>query len=51
MDRMAEAHGKPDWMCKSLANVHFLPEIERYFGSEARYLYLYRDGATSACPS
>jgi hypothetical protein len=44
MDRMAEAHGKPDWMCKSLANVHFLPEIERYFGSEARYLYLYRDG-------
>ena len=44
MDHMAESHGKPDWMCKSLANVHFLPEIERYFGSEARYLYLYRDG-------
>jgi Sulfotransferase family len=44
MDRMAEAHGKPDWMCKSLANVHFLPEIERYFGADARYLYLYRDG-------
>jgi len=44
MDRMAEASGKPDWMCKSLANVHFLPEIERYFGADARYLYLYRDG-------
>ncbi|HSI60916.1 MAG TPA: sulfotransferase [Ideonella sp.] len=44
MDRMAEAYGKPHWMCKSLANVHFLPEIERYFGSDARYLYLYRDG-------
>ena len=44
MDRMAEAHGKPDWMCKSLANVHFLSEIERYFGEDARYLYLYRDG-------
>jgi hypothetical protein len=44
MDHMAESHGKPDWMCKSLANVHFLPEIERYFGEDARYLYLYRDG-------
>ena len=44
MDSMAEAHGKPDWMCKSLANVHFLPEIERHFGADARYLYLYRDG-------
>ncbi|MBK1687099.1 sulfotransferase family protein [Rubrivivax gelatinosus] len=44
MDRMAEAAGKPDWVCKSLANVHFLPEIERYFGADARYLYLYRDG-------
>jgi hypothetical protein len=44
MDRMAESHGKPDWMCKSLANVHFMPEVERYFGEQARYLYLYRDG-------
>jgi len=44
MDRMAEAFGKPDWMCKSLANVHYLPEIENYFGGQARYLYLYRDG-------
>lgn len=44
MDRMAESCGKPDWMCKSLANVHFLPEIERYFAEDARYLYLYRDG-------
>lgn len=44
MDRVTEAQGKVDWMCKSVANVHFLPEIERYFGAEARYLYLYRDG-------
>jgi hypothetical protein len=45
MDRMAESHGKQHWMCKSLANVHFLPEIERYFADDdARYLYLYRDG-------
>jgi hypothetical protein len=45
MDRMAEACGKLHWMCKSLANVHFLPEIERYFANDdARYLYLYRDG-------
>ncbi|MBK1714559.1 sulfotransferase family protein [Rubrivivax gelatinosus] len=44
MDRMAEAGAKPDWVCKSLANVHFLPEIERCFGADARYLYLYRDG-------
>ena len=44
MDCMADAQGKPDWMCKSLANVHHLPEIERYFAADARYLYLYRDG-------
>jgi len=45
MDRMAESYGKQHWMCKSLANVHFLPEIERYFADDdARYLYLYRDG-------
>lgn len=44
MDHMAEARGKAHWLCKSLANVHFLPEIERCFGAEARYLYLYRDG-------
>lgn len=44
MDSMAEYYSKPHWMCKSLANVYFLPEIERYFGTDARYLYLYRDG-------
>jgi hypothetical protein len=44
MDHMAETQGKPHWMCKSLANVHFLPDIERYFRDDARYLYLYRDG-------
>lgn len=45
MDCMAQAYGKPDWMCKSLANVHFLPQIEHYFKDQnPRYLYLYRDG-------
>src|SRR5690349_2607276 len=41
MDAMAQAYGKPHWMCKSLANVHFLPEIERYFADQnPRFLYL-----------
>ena len=28
MDLMAKNWGKQSWLCKSLANVHFLPEIE-----------------------
>jgi hypothetical protein len=43
-DLAAEAWGKRSWCCKSLANIQYLDEIEAYFGSEARYLYLYRDG-------
>lgn len=40
----AEHWGKRDWCCKSLANIHYLDEIERYFGEQARYIYLFRDG-------
>jgi hypothetical protein len=42
-DIMAQAWGALDWCCKSLANVHFLPEINAYF-PDARFIYLYRDG-------
>jgi hypothetical protein len=43
-DVMAE-HVKADtWCCKSLANINYLDEIEAYYGDEARYIYLYRDG-------
>lgn len=40
----AEAWGKRNWCCKSLANIHYLTEIEAYFGEQARYIYLFRDG-------
>jgi hypothetical protein len=43
-DALAAAWGKPAWCCKSLANINYLGEIERYFRNGARYLYLYRDG-------
>jgi len=43
-DCLAQAWGADDWLCKSMANVHYLPEIERYFGDSARYIFLYRDG-------
>jgi hypothetical protein len=42
-DLMSEAKGALVWCCKSLANVHFLPQIEAYF-PDARYIYIYRDG-------
>ncbi len=42
-DIMAEANGAKHWLCKSLANVRFLPELERYF-PDAKFLHLYRDG-------
>lgn len=40
----AEARGASTWCCKSLANIHYLPEIEAYFKDDAKYIYLYRDG-------
>ncbi|MDE0884959.1 MAG: sulfotransferase [Myxococcota bacterium] len=43
-DCLASEWGADDWLCKSMANVHYLDEIERYFGESARYIFLYRDG-------
>jgi len=42
-DLMAEAQGARNWCCKSMANIKYLDEIERYF-DEVKYIYLYRDG-------
>jgi len=43
-DIMAEVRGAQTWCCKSLANIHYLNDIERYFRDGAKYIYLYRDG-------
>ena len=42
-DVLAETRGAETWCCKSLANVHYVPEISAYL-PEAKYIYLYRDG-------
>ncbi|HHP7243438.1 MAG TPA: sulfotransferase family protein [Elainellaceae cyanobacterium] len=42
-DILAEARSAETWCCKSLANVHYVPEISAYLPS-AKYLYIYRDG-------
>lgn len=42
-DILAEARNAKTWCCKSLANVHYLPEISAYLPN-AKYLYIYRDG-------
>jgi hypothetical protein len=42
-DICAEAQGASTWCCKSLANVNYGADIERYF-ERAKFLYLYRDG-------
>ena len=41
---LAEAWGKANWCCNSLANIQFLDDIERYYQDKAKYIYLYRDG-------
>jgi hypothetical protein len=43
-DLMAAARRAETWCCKSLANIRYLDDIERYFGATARYVYLCRDG-------
>lgn len=43
-DIAAEVQNARAWCCKSLANIYYIPEIERYFGEKAKYIYLYRDG-------
>jgi len=42
-DVYAELKGADSWLCKSLANINYIDEIETYFPN-ARYIYLYRDG-------
>ena len=42
-DVLAETRGAKTWCCKSLANVHYVPEINAYL-PDAKYIYLYRDG-------
>lgn len=42
-DACAQAQGKLMWCNKSLANVNYCDEIERYFDGP-KFLYLYRDG-------
>lgn len=42
-DVLAETRGAETWCCKSLANVHYGPEMNAYL-PDAKYLYLYRDG-------
>ncbi len=42
-DICAETQGARTWCCKSLANIHYVPQIESYFKTP-KYIYLYRDG-------
>jgi len=42
-DILAKVRNAQTWCCKSLANVHYLPEISSYL-PDAKYLYIYRDG-------
>jgi hypothetical protein len=41
---LAQQHKAETWMCKSMANVHLLPEIEMFYGKKIKFIYLYRDG-------
>lgn len=43
-DLLAQAVGARDWVCKSLANVHYADEIARFGGSKAKFIHLHRDG-------
>ena len=42
MDLYAEAHNASAWMCKSMQNIKWADEINRYF-DKPKYVYLYRD--------
>lgn len=43
-DLLSTARGKRDWVCKSLANVHYVDEIDRFGGESAKFIHLHRDG-------
>lgn len=47
-DYLSEQNNKKFWCCKSLANVHFLNEIEEGW-TDTHYIHLYRDGRDVAC--
>lgn len=40
---LADVRDAEMWLCKSMQNTLYLPEIEAYF-ADAKYIYLYRDG-------
>jgi Sulfotransferase family len=40
---LAKARNAKTWLCKSMQNTLFLPQIEGYF-PDAKYIFLYRDG-------
>ncbi len=42
-DVLAETQGAQTWLCKSMQNVMYLPQIDAYY-PDAKYLYLFRDG-------
>lgn len=42
MDIYAEAHNAKAWMCKSMQNIQWAEDINRYF-DKPKYIYLYRD--------
>ncbi len=42
-DVLAETQGAQTWLCKSMQNVMYLPQIDAYYPG-AKYLYLFRDG-------
>jgi len=42
-DVCAEVQNAKTWCCKSLANIKYVDDIEKYFESP-KYIYLYRDG-------
>ncbi|WP_281501853.1 sulfotransferase [Aliiroseovarius sp. F20344] len=45
---LARNNMSKDWMCKSLANVHFADEIDRFGGEAAKFIHLHRDGRDAA---
>ncbi len=42
MDSYAETHHARSWLCKSMQNIYWADEINRYFDNP-KYIYLYRD--------
>jgi len=42
-DLYAQSQGAKTWCCKSLANINYIDDIEKYF-DRPKYIYLFRDG-------